>query len=122
MKKMIYIIIGVVFAVIVLIGGYFYLKNSDEHVYLKHFNGNDSNLYVDCQQDSDCKFVNLQTACPKFESINKNNSEDAIKKFNNKELKLTKNVEFDCSGLPKMEDYKPMCINNICTAVKKDNK
>jgi len=128
MKKMTYIIIGVV-VVIVLIGGYlFFIKNSDKHVYLKHYTdkswnlfGTDSNLIIDCQQDSDCKLVNLQTVCPKPEAININNNNDAINKFNNKELKLTKNVEIECEPI-KIEDYQAVCKSNLCEAVKRGEK
>lgn len=93
--------------------------NSKQHIYLKHIKNKSSNIFIDCKEDSDCKLIHLRNGCGDFFSINKNNSEIEIEKYNKKEDKLLEGVLFDCILPLKIEDYRPICKNNVCSSEKK---
>ena len=91
--------------------------NKKQHIYLNHSNGKSSNIFIDCKEDSDCKLSHLSRGCESFYSINKNNSEIEIEKYNEKESKLSVGINNLCTLSQKIEE--PICKNNVCSSKEK---
>lgn len=123
MNKKAYSIIITLVSVVVLLVISFLLKPTGDRtshsLYLKHFPNTESNIFIDCKIDSDCKLLNLENGCGHFSSINKSNTKNEIRKYNEKEKELLKGVNFDCSRELRIEEYSPICKNNQCDFEKK---
>ncbi|NTU99475.1 hypothetical protein HGA64_05750 [Candidatus Falkowbacteria bacterium] len=92
--------------------------SAQNHTYLNFFDKTQSSIYTDCQTADDCRLIDLGIGCENFTSINSHNKQIEIDSFIKKERELLKDIRFDCYNLKKIQDYKPVCSNKLCSAIK----
>lgn len=122
-KKQIVITLIIFFSILIV--AYLIINKSSSFpvtissTYLNYSNSKKSNIFTNCKSNSDCKLIPIEGGCGGFHSINSNNSNIEIEKYNNKEKELLLGIVLDCGPSIEINEYNAVCKNNICASEKK---
>jgi hypothetical protein len=99
-----------------------------EEKYLKHFNGEESKVQIQCSEDSQCEVnQDIFEPCGLPVAINTENKKEDIEKFSEKERELTNSINIKCASLIDYTDEAFCNKEHICEVkkikrIKKRNK
>ncbi len=71
-----------------------------------------------CSSDRECILTDaLYDPCGSVHAIHRDTSEATINGYNELQMTITSGQQYDCDLPPKIEDYRAVCREHVCTAV-----
>jgi hypothetical protein len=116
------VIIGAILFLFVFVVGFQFAGDKTDRsnmIYLEYFNGEDSDIRIDCEENIDCKILDVDFGCGGYMGVNVANSNNEWRKFNLKsqEIEEELGIIYDCIAPSELEAYEAICNSGVCVLI-----